>query len=210
MRYSQSHKQETRKTVVRAAAAAVRAKGPDGVSVAEIMAEAGLTHGGFYAHFPNKAALVAAALAEAFGQSRRRFARMTEGMTPAEALTTFIDSYVSVEHRDNPQRGCPIATLTNDLPRQGPAVRGAFDAGVANLIARIEAWLPLGEGQCEGEGEGEDASAARRGLASSMMAEMAGVVALARAVSDAAMAHALLEASRARLTTRAGLTGGAA
>lgn len=208
MRYSQSHKQETRKTVVRAAAAAVRAKGPDGVSVAEIMAEAGLTHGGFYAHFPNKAALVAAALAEAFGQSRRRFARMTEGMTPAEALTAFIDSYVSVEHRDNPQRGCPIATLTNDLPRQGPAVRDAFDAGVANLIARIEAWLPLGEGQIEGEGE--RAAAARRGLASSMMAEMAGVVALARAVSDAAMAHAMLEASRARLKTRAGLTGGVA
>ena len=193
MRYSQSHKQETRKTVVRAAAAAVRAKGPDGISVAEIMAEAGLTHGGFYAHFPNKAALVAAALAEAFGQSRRRFARMTEGMTPAEALTAFIDSYVSVEHRDNPQRGCPIATLTNDLPRQGPLVRGAFDEGVANLIARIEGWLP------EGDAEG------RRSLASSMMAEMAGAVALARAVSDEILAEQLLEASRARIKGRAGL-----
>ena len=194
MRYSERHKEETRKKVVRAAAAAVRAKGPDGVGVAEIMAEVGLTHGGFYAHFPNKEALVAAAIEEAFGQSRRRFARMTEGMTPAQALTAFIDAYVSTDHRNNPQRGCPISTLTNDLPRQGPLVRGAFDTGVANLIARIETWLP------------EDDPKTRRSLASSMMAEMAGAVSLARAVSDAAMADTLLEASRARIKSRAGLT----
>src|SRR5476649_1860316 len=114
MRYSDTHKQDTRKKVVRAAAAAVRAKGPDGVGVAEIMAEAGLTHGGFYAHFPNKEALVAAAIEEAFGQSRRRFSRMTDGMSSDEALTAFVDAYVSADHRNNPQRGCPIATLTND------------------------------------------------------------------------------------------------
>ena len=198
MRYSERHKEETRKKVVRAAAATVRAKGPDGVGVAEIMAEVGLTHGGFYAHFPNKEALVAAAIEEAFGQSRRRFARMTEGMTPAQALTAFIDAYVSTDHRNNPQRGCPISTLTSDLPRQGPLVRGAFDTGVANVIARIEAWLP------------EDDPKTRRSLASSMMAEMAGAVSLARAVSDAAMAESLLEASRARIKSRAGLTGATA
>lgn len=198
MRYSESHKAETRKKVVRAAAAAVRAKGPDGVGVAEIMAGAGLTHGGFYAHFPSKEALVAAAIEDAFGQSRRRFARMTEGMERSQALAAFIDGYVSTEHRNHPQRGCPISTLTNDLPRQGPLVRDAFDAGVANLIARVEAWLPEGEAR------------ARRGLASSMVAEMAGAVALARAVSDDAMAEDLLDASRARIKDRAGLAGGAA
>jgi TetR/AcrR family transcriptional repressor of nem operon len=195
MRYSDTHKQETRQKVVTAAAAAVRARGPDGVGVAEIMAEAGLTHGGFYAHFPNKEALVAAAIAEAFGQSRRRFARMVEGMSPGEALTAFVDSYVSADHRNNPQRGCPISTLTNDLPRQGPLVRAAFDTGVANMIARIEAWLPDGD------------PAGRRRLASSLVAEMAGAVALARAVSDEAMAGQVLEASRDRIKVRAGLTG---
>lgn len=197
MRYSESHKEETRKKVVKAAAAAVRAKGPDGVGVAEIMAEAGLTHGGFYAHFPNKEALVAAAIEEAFGQSRRRFARITDGMTRAEALTTFIDAYVSLDHRNNPQWGCPISTLANDLPRQGPLVRSAFDTGVETLIGRISGWLP------------EEDLVARRGLASSMMAEMAGAVALARAVSDDAMAQDLLDASRARIKSRAGLTGAA-
>ena len=198
MRYSETHKEETRKKVVKAAAAAVRAKGPDGVGVAEIMAEAGLTHGGFYAHFPNKEALVAAAIEEAFGQSRRRFARMTEGMTQAEALDAFIDAYVSADHRNYPQRGCPISTLANDLPRQGPLVRGAFDTGVANLIARIENWLPDGE------------PSARHSLASSMMAEMAGAVALARAVSDDRLADKLLAASRDRIKARAGLSGAAA
>src|SRR3978361_1735054 len=108
MRYSDAHKEETRKKVLRAAAAAVRAKGPDGVGVAEIMAEAGLTHGGFYAHFPNKEALVARSMEEAFGPSRRRFARMTEGMSSTEALEAFVDAYVSADHRNNPQRGCPI------------------------------------------------------------------------------------------------------
>ncbi|WP_372784744.1 TetR/AcrR family transcriptional regulator [Phenylobacterium sp.] len=198
MRYSESRKEETRKKVVQAAAAAVRAKGPDGVGVAEIMAEAGLTHGGFYAHFKSKEALVAAAIEEAFGQSRRRFARMTEDMSSEEALAAFVDAYVSLEHRNNPQRGCPISTLTNDLPRQGPMVRTAFDAGVAGLIARLEAWLP------------EPDPASRRSLASSLMAEMAGAVALSRAVSDVAMAGELLDASRARIKGRMGLVDGAA
>jgi TetR/AcrR family transcriptional repressor of nem operon len=91
VRYSQSHKQETRRKVVRAAAAAVRAKGPDGVGFAEIIAEAGLTHGGFYAHFPSKEALVAAAVEEAFAQSRRRFTRIAEDMSPAQALSAFVE-----------------------------------------------------------------------------------------------------------------------
>jgi TetR/AcrR family transcriptional repressor of nem operon len=193
MRYAESHKQETRQKVVRAAAAAVRAKGPDGVGVAEIMADVGLTHGGFYAHFPSKEALVAAAVEEAFGQSRRRFTRMTEGMSADQALAAFVDAYVSTEHRSNPQRGCPISTLTNDLPRQGPMVRAAFDAGVESLIGRLEAWLP------------EQDPVARRSLASSLLAEMAGAVAVSRAVSDAALADQLLEASRTRIKARVGL-----
>jgi TetR/AcrR family transcriptional repressor of nem operon len=196
MRYSETHKAETRKKVLRAAAAAVRAKGPDGVGVAEIMAEAGLTHGGFYAHFPNKDALVAAAISEAFGQSRRRFDRLTEGMKHDEALAKFIDSYVSPEHRANPQNGCPATTLANDLPRQKPGVRSAFDGGVAELIAQVEAWLPDGD------------RVTRRALASSLVAEMSGAVALARALSDEETAGRLLADSRANLKRRAGLESG--
>lgn len=193
MRYSDTHKQETRRKVVYAAAAAVRVKGPDGVGVAEIMAEAGLTHGGFYAHFPSKEALLAAAVEEAFEQSHRLFARLTEGMDPGAALTVFIDTYVSADHRNKPQHGCPVATLANDLPRQGPLVRGAFETGLAGLIARIEAWLP------------DRDPVARRSLARSLMAEMSGAVAMARAVSDETLAGEHLEASRVRIKARAGL-----
>lgn len=192
MRYSDTHKEETRKTIVKAAATAVRAKGPDGVGVAEIMAQAGLTHGGFYAHFPNKEALVAAAVDEAFGQSGRRFQKITAGMSAAEALSTFVDSYVSPEHRAYPARGCPLATLSSDLPRQGRGVREAYERGVRGLIGRIAGWLP------------EDL-ADREGLAASLAAEMAGVVALSRAIADDVEAERLLAGARARIKNRMGI-----
>lgn len=189
MRYSDTHKEETRKKVLKAAAVAVRAKGPDGVAVAEIMGEAGLTHGGFYAHFPNKEALVAAAIDEAFGQSRRRFERLTEGMAPAEALAAFVDSYVSRTHRDHPERGCPIAALSTELPRQGAPVREAYERGVQSLIGRLARWLP------------ED----RRSHAASLVAEMAGAVVLSRAISDPDAAERLLADARLSLKTRMGI-----
>jgi TetR/AcrR family transcriptional repressor of nem operon len=192
MRYSDTHKDETRKAIVRAAATAVRAKGPDGVGVAEIMGQAGLTHGGFYAHFPNKEALVAAAIDEAFGQSGRRFQKITAGMSAAEALSTFVDSYVSVEHRAHPARGCPLATLSSDLPRQGQVVREAYERGVRGLIGRIAGWLP------------ED-RADRQGLAASLAAEMAGIVALSRAIADDAEAERLLADARTRIKNRMGI-----
>jgi TetR/AcrR family transcriptional repressor of nem operon len=195
LRYPDSHKEETRARVVKAAAAAVRAKGPDGVGVAEIMKEAGLTHGGFYAHFPSKEALVAAAVGEAFDQGRRRFGRLTGGLTGLDALGAFVDSYVSMEHRAAPERGCPVATIASDLPRQGPAVRAVFDVGVSKLIGRVAHWLP---------GDVAD----REGLASSLVAEMAGVVSLSRAVSDDAMAARFLDQSRRRIRARAGLNDG--
>ena len=189
MRYSETHKDETRKRVLRAASIAVRAKGPEGVGVAEIMAEAGLTHGGFYAHFPSKEALVAAAVEAAFGESARRFARMTEGLSPEAALGAFVDSYVSMVHRARPERGCPIASLSSDLPRQAPSVRAAYEGGVRRLIARVAAWLP------------QD----RAGLAPSLVAEMAGAVALSRAMSDEADAASLLADARASLKARMGI-----
>ena len=192
MRYPDSHKEETRAKLVKAAAAAVRAKGPDGVGVAEIMKDVGLTHGGFYAHFPSKEALVAAAIGEAFDQGRRRFGRLTADLTGLEAFGAFVDSYVSMDHRAFPERGCPIATIASDLPRQGAAVRAVFDAGVTGLIGRVANWLP---------GDAEE----REGLASSLVAEMAGAVSLSRAVSDDAMAARFLEQSRRRIRTRAGL-----
>jgi TetR/AcrR family transcriptional repressor of nem operon len=192
MRYSDTHKEETRAKVVKAAARAVRARGPEGVGVAEIMAEAGLTHGGFYAHFPNKQALVVAAIEEAFGQSSRRFGKMTDGLSPAEALARFVDLYVTPEHRAHPERGCPVAGLSSELPRQGQPVREAYERGVRGLVGRIANWLPEGTKD-------------RDSLAASIVAEMAGTVALSRAISDDDEAERLLAAARARIKARMGI-----
>lgn len=189
MRYSETHKEETRRKVLKAAATAVRAKGPDGVGVAEIMAHAGLTHGGFYAHFPNKEALVAAAITEAFDQSGRRFARLTEGMSGPEALSAFVDIYVTREHRDHPERGCPIAALSSELPRQSAAVRSAYERGVLNLIGRVARWLPD----------------ERKAHAASLVAEMAGSVVVSRAISDPEAAERLLADARRNLKLRMGI-----
>ena len=192
MRYSDTHKEETKRKVVKAAARAVRAKGPEGVGVAEIMAEAGLTHGGFYAHFPSKEALVVAAIEEAFGQSARRFARLTEDMTPAEALTAFVDAYVTPEHRANPDGGCPVAALSSELPRQAAPVREAYERGVRGMIRRIANWLPAD-------------IADRENVAASLVAEMAGSVTLSRAISDDDEAGELLAGARRHIKQRMGI-----
>jgi TetR/AcrR family transcriptional repressor of nem operon len=193
MRYSEGHKEETRTKVVRAASQALRERGPDGISVAEIMKEAGLTHGGFYAHFASKDALVVAAVEAAFEDSRKRFNRAGEGLTSAGHLSEFVDYYVSTTHRDGLGRGCPVTTLSTDLPRQGGAARAAYDAGVKRLILRIASHLTVG------------APEDREALAGSLLAEMAGAVMLARAVSDPILSDRLLADSRRSVKARMGL-----
>jgi len=193
MRYSQGHKEETRTRVVQAASQALRERGPDGVSVAEIMKEVGLTHGGFYAHFPSKEALVVAAVEAAFEDSRKRFIRAGEGLDPQQHLSQFVDYYVSQTHRDGLGRGCPVTTLSIDLPRQGGPARAAFDAGLRGLILRIASHLTVG------------APEDREALAGSLLAEMAGAVMLARAVSDPVLSDRLLADCRRSVKRRMGL-----
>jgi TetR/AcrR family transcriptional repressor of nem operon len=193
MRYKQDHKDETRKRVVSAAARAVRAHGPDGVSVAEIMAEVGLTHGGFYAHFRSKEALVAAAIEQAFVENGERIQRAAEGLGDGEYLDHFVDYYVSETHRDGLERGCPLTALASDLPRQGAAARAAYDAGLKRLISRLASRLTVG------------APEDREALAGSMMAEMAGAVTLARAVADPEFSSQILAQTRAAVKARMGL-----
>jgi TetR/AcrR family transcriptional repressor of nem operon len=193
MRYSDSHKEETRKRILSVASRQVRARGPDGVSVAEVMAEAGLTHGGFYAHFKSKDALIAAAIQAAFDNRREYFRSLPEAGDGPAFLDRFVDSYVSGIHRDRPERGCPIATLSSDIPRQGEAARAAFDAGVKGLIQTIASRLTVG------------APEDRDALAGSLVTEMAGAVALARAVSDPQLSDQLLAQSRRSVKARMGL-----
>lgn len=193
MRYSDDHSEKTKNRVVKIAAAQMRKRGPDNVGVADVMSRAGLTHGGFYAHFNSKDDLIATAVDCMFEESRARFREWTEGKSQPDALRAYINAYVSKAHRDKPETGCAIAALSSDIGRQGSKARAAYDAGIVGLARAIETLLPVVE------------PLKRRALALSMLAEMTGAVAAARAVSDPALSEEILASARRSLRTRAGL-----
>ncbi len=133
MRYTDTHKEETHQKLLKAASRTLREKGPDRLTVPEVMAAVGLTHGGFYAHFKSKDDMIAETIDDIFASGRTRARKMVDGLPPAHALATFIDFYVSDQHRDVPSRGCPLVMLSSDMPRQSKKFRAAFDAGAHSL-----------------------------------------------------------------------------
>jgi TetR/AcrR family transcriptional regulator, transcriptional repressor for nem operon len=193
VRYDSEHKERTRARVLKEAAKAIRAEGPHRVGVAAMMGKAGLTHGGFYAHFASKDDLVVAAMSRMFDEASAKFDRLTAGKPPAAALRAYIDFYLSRQHRDARDTGCPLPSLSADLPRLGVAARRQFAAGLAGLTARVEGLLSaLGWPDAEM-------------LASSALAEMAGALSMARGVADPKQSDVILKASRNALKLRFGL-----
>ncbi len=190
MRYDSEHKARTRARLLNEAAAAMLAVGPDGIGVAGLMAKAGLTHGGFYAHFKSKDDLVAEAVGQMFGDSRALLASCTEGRAPADGLANYIDAYLSKTHRDQTDRGCPLPRLSGELARMPEAARERFAAGAQALTEMIAELL--------GQAGVPDAELA----ASSVIAEMVGALALARAVPDRDRSSLILKTSRKALKAR--------
>jgi TetR/AcrR family transcriptional repressor of nem operon len=193
MRYDSEHKEKTRQRVLKEAAKAIRAEGPHRIGVAGVMARAGLTHGGFYAHFASKDDLVAGAIDQMFAEGRRRLERLTQHESPAEGLSAYVDFYLSPEHRDTRTAGCPLPFLAADAPRLTGAARAKFAAGVAGLTASMAARLAA-----MGRDDAADA-------ASSALAEMVGALSLARAEPDPARSTAILDRSKAALKHRLAL-----
>lgn len=193
MRYSSDHKAETRERVLKEAANEIRAKGPDNVAVSGIMARAGLTHGGFYAHFPSKDALVKEAIGTMFADARARSDKIDADGDPRDVLRAYIDFYLSPAHRDRRDRGCPLPTLSGDFARSRPETRQRFGAGVVGIATRLAAPLAkLGYANPDAE-------------AHALLAQLVGGVALARAVGDAALSDALLADTHASVVARYGL-----
>lgn len=193
MRYAADQSEKTKARVVKIAAAQIRKHGPDKVGVAAVMAKAGLTHGGFYAHFESKDDLVAAAIAQMFQEARGVLQNATEGKTGLDALRSYINAYVSRTHRDAPERGCAIAALSSDIHRLGKKPREAYDRGVTTLAGRIAGFLVA------------TPEPDRRALSLSMLAEMTGAVAAARAVLDEDLSDEILASARRSLRARAGI-----
>jgi TetR/AcrR family transcriptional repressor of nem operon len=195
MRYDSEHKARTRERVLKEASAAIRTDGADRVGVAGVMARAGLTHGGFYAHFKSKDDLIAQAIGYMFEDRYAYFLAHLDTPDSAAALTSFIDSYLSMRHRDAPERGCPIPSLAGEIPRLPEMARQRFVAAVDRLtdgVAKLLADM------------GKPNPAA---LASSVFAEMVGALSLSRTQEDREAAEAILANSAASLKERLGLNG---
>ena len=190
MRYASDHKAGTRAKVLKVAARQIRAKGPDGVAVAGVMAQAGLTHGGFYAHFASKDALVAEAIGTMFDDARSRSATIDSVDDQRGALRNYIAFYLSPAHRDRRDRGCPLPALSGDIARSGGVAQERFGLGVAALSGRLATALDrIGVADAGGE-------------ATAMLAQLVGAVALARAVGPGAQSDTILAQAEANLVAR--------
>lgn len=190
MRYSNEHKAKTRERVLREAARELRAKGRENVAVARVMERAGLTHGGFYAHFESKEAMIADAIETMFNDARGRAEMIEATDDPRVALKTYIEFYLSKTHRDGRDRGCPLPALSGDFARGDDAQKARFGLGVEGLTKRLAKALGgIGAGDTHAE-------------ASAMLAQMVGAVALSRAVSDTQQSDAILRDARAGLIAR--------
>jgi TetR/AcrR family transcriptional repressor of nem operon len=179
-------KQLTHERIVDTAARAIRRGGFHGVGVADIMKEAGLTHGGFYAHFESRDALVCEALERAGRDSAARLAKsaLQRRARGGSAFQAFVERYLSDAHLSALESGCPVAALASEMPRQSPEVSGAAAQRVRSLVAAVRDVLP--------EGALPDSAGA-------VAAQLVGALQLARALGDNAEGKALLAATRRAL-----------
>jgi TetR/AcrR family transcriptional regulator, transcriptional repressor for nem operon len=189
MEIAPNRKALTHERILDTASRAIRRAGFQGVGVADIMKEAGLTHGGFYSHFASRDALLAEALVHAGQQSAERIAKGNarcegEGASPFRAM---VEGYLSDRHLSGTENGCAVAALASEMPRQSPEVRAAAAQRVRSLMAMVERSLPEGVAP---------------GTAAAIASQMVGALQLARALGDNAEGQALLADNRNALLAR--------
>ena len=186
-RVSRKQAEQNHEAVIAAASRLFKARGINGVSVLELMAAAGLTHGAFYGHFNSKDELAAAACEKAFSEKRELYAAISKrhGGDKRAALEEFVERYTARSHRDQPGLGCPVAALADDASREefkGP-VRKAFAAGVEGMVEGVEAMLATRN------------KSGRRDEALADVALLVGALVLARATKGHPISEEVLEAA---------------
>lgn len=189
MRTPPSRKDISHERIVGVAARAIRRCGFHGMGVADIMKEAGLTHGGFYAHFRNRDALLAEALERAGEDSAAQLRdgvvrREARGRSPLQAL---VEAYLSERHLREIETGCVVAALASEMPRQPADVREAAAQRVRSLVSRVRCALP--------ENASDEGAAA-------VASQLVGALQLARALGDNNEGRALLKAAREALLSQ--------
>ena len=177
-----SHKEATHERIVEVAARAIRLNGCAGVGIADVMREAGLTHGGFYAHFESRDALLVAALERA-GDERAAVVSQIAQERAGKGISTFrslVEAYLADGQIASPETGCPVAALACEMPRQSQMVREASARRVQRLIAAVGATLPKKQ----------------RAAASVIAGTLVGSLQLARALGDNPEGRAVLSTAR--------------
>ena len=186
MSYSPDHKQKTRTRIVDAARKLWKAKGYANVSIGQIMKDAGLTHGGFYAHFKSKDDLFAEAAMDTGILERYRALTADPDVTALSVFEMVLDYYLSAGHRDNPAEGCPLVALSEDAWRLGHGVQSAYTKLTDTAVKQLTHVL-----------DGDDV------LARTTLAAMVGAVQLARGVGDEAQSLQILADTKATLLAMA-------
>lgn len=178
-----SAKEASHERIVQAAARAIRRSGYDGTGVADIMKEAGLTHGAFYAHFASREAMLAEAADRAGAESNAVAANVIAAAPPNEALQALAQVYLSKEHLASIETGCPLSALGSEMPRQSPEVRLAATRRIKEMVDLVARQFP----------DWGQPSAHERALVS--LATLVGTLVLARAVDDASLSDAWCNAT---------------
>src|ERR1700724_3034111 len=191
MRYSREHKLETHARIVKKASIRLREKGAHGIGVAALMKDAGLTHGGFYAPFDSREALVIEAFAHAMDRGTERWRKLAEQTPPDKRLATIVDSYLTAVHRDDPGNGCAIPTLGAEIARESPKARKAFVARLERMIDMLAEQIP------------EVPRKAARKQAMAAIATMMGTLVLARVAGNGDFSDEILGAGGAAVLDRA-------
>ena len=186
-----SRKEATHERIVEVAARAIRRSGYDGTGVADIMKEAGLTHGGFYAHFASRDALLAEAGDRAGAEAVAVASRLAAAAPPGQALQAIMQAYLSPQHIAAIETGCPVSALCSEMPRQAPEVRRAATTHIKEMIDLIARQLPdWGQPQAHEQ-------------AMALLCSLIGTTMLARAVDDPNLSRALCAAMLKQLVPAA-------
>lgn len=191
-RVAPSPKEITHERIVGAAARAIRRSGYNGTSVSDIMKDAGLTHGGFYAHFESREAMLAEAADRAGAEGVALMEHIAATAPPQEALLAMAQAYLSKEHVEGVETGCGTAALASEMPRQAPEVRRAATRRIKEMIDLVARQLP----------DWGQPSAHEHALVT--VALMVGTLTLARAVDDPKLSDALRAAALNHVTSAAG------
>lgn len=187
MKTSRAQVEQNRENLLKAASEGFRRKGFDGIRLAEIMHDVGLTHGGFYNYFASKDDLVASACERSLAQQSERLKAAGQG-DPAEELPAYFRRYLTMENRDNPAQACLFPSLAAEIARQGAPVRQVFTEGLTDYLGAIAA---LSDREKAGDELPQNAVA--------ILSTLVGAMVLARGTDDRNLAQGILEAARQAL-----------